>query len=1082
MRRFLKILGGVLVVLLVFVVGAVAYVLNIDLNDWKPEIQEAVRENTGRQLVIDGPIEFDLGSDTYFKATGISLSNADWASREQMVEIGTVELGFKLFSLLGNTPDITMIRVDGVRAALETSADGTMANTRFETGDDMRDDRDHGGGGGDLVLPIIRDLQITDVQVDMIQHLGDGANEVQTFTLTELALGGDSATAPLLLNLDAAFEDLPLIMAGTMGSLQSMTDGAQPTPIDFVGNLAGIDVAINGAIQDLAGQEGIDVTISALGQELAEAAGAFGIDVPSLGQFKVDVTLAGSGDALSINPLSVDIGTADVIHILVDGQIEDAIGQEGINVTVNLESVEVGNLSPITQAFAGQDVPAVGPLNVSFAVRGGLGDGLDLSDLSAAVGSEDLILASAGGNIADLTTDPTLDLAIRVDSPQIGDLSPIAQQFAGQSVPPLGRLALSANVAGSPHSGLSLQDMNLSLGSAEALILNVVGSVGDLVRSEGIDIEVTANSPELGNLSDIAEEYSGQGIPDIGPMDMIAKVSGGLESGLALSDLALDFGRPETIQIQAAGGIADLMAQTGVDLTVNAVSPEVGNLSPLVEAFTPMAVPALGPLDMAARVSGDANGTMSLSDLALSLGKAETLLVEASGSVSDLVALSGADLGFSVVSPDLSVLSDLAGTDVPPIGPVDISGNLTGDAGEPITLDPFTAKIGDSDISGTATLDGTGDVPSIVATLSSDYFNLNDVMPASEGGESGGGAASSNRTAAQGGADDGRVIPGDRIPFEAMRAINVEIQYTAGTFIGAISELNNLEVGVSLQGGDLRVDPLNANVGDGTLTGTISLGGGDATHPLNVNLTGRAMDLSRLLAEAGFRDKIVGPLRLDVALTGQGSNPRDIAASLNGNVGLTMYDSRVLKAAFEDAMGPTLAGIMSSENGWIVIDCAVFDYDISNGLMNTVAGYTASGPVTVTSEGEIDLRTERLSLDVKPSGGAGIVSLSVPLDVTGTFASPTVTPDPIAVGGGILAGVLTGGVGTALLALVADLPDGHPCQEEVAESQEQAQSPSTPENADSPGNVIQNPGSAVEGVGEAIGEGVGDALNNLFGN
>ena len=58
MRRFIKILGGFLAVLVVVSVGAIVYILNIDLNDWKPEIQSAVKDATGRTLVIEGPIEF----------------------------------------------------------------------------------------------------------------------------------------------------------------------------------------------------------------------------------------------------------------------------------------------------------------------------------------------------------------------------------------------------------------------------------------------------------------------------------------------------------------------------------------------------------------------------------------------------------------------------------------------------------------------------------------------------------------------------------------------------------------------------------------------------------------------------------------------------------------------------------------------------------------------------------------------------------------------------------------------------------------------------------------------------------------
>lgn len=1000
MRRFIKILGGFLAVLVVVSVGAIVYILNIDLNDWKPEIQSAVKDATGRTLVIEGPIEFELGTDTRLKATGIALSNADWGSRPNMVEVDSVEVSLKLFSLLGSTPDITLAHVDGVRAILEKNEQG-VSNTQFQTAGvsdaDMKSDagESHSGGGysgsGDLVLPILRDVRIADVEVVM-KDPALGPDRV--FTLTELTLGSQSETDPLKLNLDAAFDDLDLVMSGEMGSLQTMTDSSQPTPIDFVGNLAGIDVAIQGQIQDLAGQQGIDVKLTALGEELANVAQIAGINVPRLGGFKVDATLKGDGDSLSVNPLVVDLGSADVIHVTVNGTIENAVATEGVDLAVMVKSNEVGNLSPITQELSGQKVPALGPLDISLNVRGDLAD------------------------------------------------------------------------------ELSVEDLSLNLGIQEMVTLVVSGGIKDIMKQNGIALDIAANSPELGNLSPIAKEFSGQSIPNLGPMSMTAKVNGGMEAGLGLNDLAVDFGKPETIQVQVNGGIEDLLAQKGVDLSVKAVSPEVGNLSPLVKAFSNASVPALGPLNLNLKVAGDAQDVLTLSQLDLNLGTEKTLLVEAKGTVTDLVKLSGADVAFKVISPNLSVLSDLA-PGIPPMGPVDVSGSLKGDNGKPITLDPFTAKIGGSDIAGTATIDATGDVPKIVARLSSTRFDINDVNPPAKGGAS---KASTSGRATGGGtssaSSDGRLIPNDPLPLDVMKSVDADIEYNAATFVATVAELTDFEIKIVLENGKLDVSPFKAGVGAGTLEGALSLDGSQENAPVSISIDGKQMGLESLLAGAGMRDKIVGPLDVNIDLKGAGASPRAIAGSLTGNTLVSLYDSRVLKKAFEDAMGETLAGLLATENGWAVIDCAVLDYDIQDGLMETKAGFTASGPVTVITDGTISLKTEELDLTAKPAGGGGFTS--VPLVIQGTFANPSVIPDPQAIGLGIVTGLLTGGIAPALLAVVGDLPADHPCKKEVEESKEQVENaPAQQQSA--PADVLKDPGKAIE-------EGVGGALKGLFGN
>ncbi len=905
MRRFLKIVGGVLGVVVIVLIGGIVYILNIDLNDWKPEIEEAARDATGRDLTIGGPIEFNLGTDTSLKLTDIVLSNADWGSRPNMVEVDSVDIEFKLFSLLGSSPDITRIHVDGVRAIVEKNPAG-VSNTDFGGEPAPKET----SGGGDLILPIIRDLRIAGVEV-VISDPAAGPDKV--FTLTELSLASQSESDPLMLTLDAAFDDLALVMGGSMGSLQTMTDSSSPTPVDFTGNLAGIDVAVKGQIQDMAGQDGIDVTISAFGEELAEAAKIAGIDVPSLGGFKVDATLKGSGSALSVDPLLVDIGSSDIIHAAVSGRIDNAISQEGIDLSVLVESSQIGNLSPISQSLAGQDVPALGPLTLNLAVRGGM------------------------------------------------------------------------------DSGIAAENLALSLGSPEMLALSVTGGIADLMRQEGIELAISGNSPELGTLSPVTEKLSGQKMPDIGPLALSAKVSGDAQGVLGISDILVDIGRPEMIKVLLDGGLADLKA------------------------------------------------------------------------------MSGANLNFKVTSPDLSVLSALAGSPVPPIGPLDLSGSIQGDQGKPISLDPFTATIGGSDVSGTATIDATGSVPDIKAKLSSTRFDLKDVTPESKAG-SGSSTASSGSGSSGGTASDGRLIPNDPLPLDVMKSLNADISYTAGTFVATVAEMTDLEIKIALNNGALTISPFKAGIGEGSFNGTISLDGSQTNAPLSVLIEGKQMGLDSLLAGAGMRDKIIGPVDVAIDLKGVGATPRALAGSLNGSTQVSMYDSRIQKKAFEEAMGETLASLLASEGGWIVVDCAVFDYDIADGLMNTKAGYTASGPITVATEGTISLKTEQLDLKAKPAGG-GLAS--VPMLVTGTFANPSVVPDPVSIGLGVVTGLLTGGMGNALLAIVADLPEGHPCKKEVAESKEQAES-----SPSSSGGV----GGAVEDAGKAVEEGVGGALKGLFGN
>ena len=76
MRTFLKIFAGVVIVLVVlFVVAAVLFSRFFDPNAFKGQIAAAVKESTGRELVIPGQIELSYFPWLGFEVGEVRLGN-----------------------------------------------------------------------------------------------------------------------------------------------------------------------------------------------------------------------------------------------------------------------------------------------------------------------------------------------------------------------------------------------------------------------------------------------------------------------------------------------------------------------------------------------------------------------------------------------------------------------------------------------------------------------------------------------------------------------------------------------------------------------------------------------------------------------------------------------------------------------------------------------------------------------------------------------------------------------------------------------------------------------------------------------
>src|SRR5688500_7931337 len=125
MNSLLKILGIVVgVVVLLFVVVAVAVSRLFDTNDNKDDNTAAVQTATGRQLTIDGDLELSVFPTIRIAVGAASLSNAPGFGAEPMARIGSASLSLALLPLLTRSVEISQARLEGLELNLARNRAG----------------------------------------------------------------------------------------------------------------------------------------------------------------------------------------------------------------------------------------------------------------------------------------------------------------------------------------------------------------------------------------------------------------------------------------------------------------------------------------------------------------------------------------------------------------------------------------------------------------------------------------------------------------------------------------------------------------------------------------------------------------------------------------------------------------------------------------------------------------------------------------------------------------------------------------------------------------------------------------------
>lgn len=128
-----KLLIAVVVIVVLVIVAAVVAPFVVPVDTYKAKLIAAVKESTGRDLRIDGPVSFHLLPSIALSADQVSFSNARGGIAKNMAQLKSLEVRLQLLPLLSGTVAVdTFVLVDPV-ISLEVEKDG-RPNWDFGTG------------------------------------------------------------------------------------------------------------------------------------------------------------------------------------------------------------------------------------------------------------------------------------------------------------------------------------------------------------------------------------------------------------------------------------------------------------------------------------------------------------------------------------------------------------------------------------------------------------------------------------------------------------------------------------------------------------------------------------------------------------------------------------------------------------------------------------------------------------------------------------------------------------------------------------------------------------------------------------
>lgn len=401
----------------------------------------------------------------------------------------------------------------------------------------------------------------------------------------------------------------------------------------------------------------------------------------------------------------------------------------------------------------------------------------------------------------------------------------------------------------------------------------------------------------------------------------------------------------------------------------------------------------------------------------------------ANGALLGQLQLENFQVNFDLAGANLADLYDQIGIALPETPPYALRGQLDRE-GDVWSYRKFTGKVGDSDLSGDASIDIGGDRPMLKATLVSrrlDFDDLAGFVGAPQSTKDGETIAKEQKAAADKEKAKPTVLPDEPFRLDKLRVMDADVTLTAEEIDAPKLPLERMKTHLVLTDGVLELKPLDFAVAGGTIASRVTLDAREPSIQTTFVAEIRGLELPKLFPTVEITKNAAGKLSGVAALTAQGNSIAYMLGSANGDIGLIMGKGSISNLLVE------LAGLDVAESLKYLLDkdreiplrCAYADFRVVDGEMTTRGLAFDTTDTVIFGEGDVNLRREALDMRLLPQPkDKSPIALRVPLRIGGTFKDPSFRPEagPLIARTAAAAALYTLTPPAALLALIETGP------------------------------------------------------------
>jgi uncharacterized protein involved in outer membrane biogenesis len=298
---------GAFFALLALAVVAAPTLLNVE--QYKPAMIAAVKEATGRELVIEGPLKLTLFPTPRISARQVRFANALGAKGAQMVDVRWIGVSPSLGALLRGRIEVGRLTLFRPTLVLETDADG-VPNWEFNPGAGAAQPDGAPSSGLHLAIGTLK------IREGTLSYTNPRTKQTLKAENVELLASVGSFQGPFSLNGTATVNGVPLSLVAAVGAPTDKGNDisfklkVRSGSLDFDGHVSRIDTDA-----DLKGR--VSLTTGGLTDFVATLVRAGGQEPPAFdasvsGQFSFDGDVERTPEKLALTNFKMSMGNETV--------------------------------------------------------------------------------------------------------------------------------------------------------------------------------------------------------------------------------------------------------------------------------------------------------------------------------------------------------------------------------------------------------------------------------------------------------------------------------------------------------------------------------------------------------------------------------------------------------------------------------------------------------------------------------------------------------------------------------------------------------------------------------------------------